>query len=290
MEPKFHVTIIDTEQAYCSAISEVVTQLLPDVLITETDNAAIGSDRNLRARCNLVISDLNRPGNTGEQFLKAKSVLPENEQVKHVLMISGGSDSTKSITKGNVTYLGKPFTAQKLAHYIKSEILGLPPESLDSPKIKIDIEFIKPFIEGTLYIISQTTGINVVKKEVYIRNPLQISGDISALVAMESDKQKGSMAIAFEEHTFLDIASRMLGEYQSKITPEIQDAAAELCNQIYGYARNKLNQKGHEILPAVPQIHIAHQHSVNHLVQGSCLAVRFATDVGTFCIEATMER
>lgn len=80
----------------------------------------------------------------------------------------------------------------------------------------------------------------------------------------------------------------MLGERYEEINDENRDAVAEICNQIFGYAKNILNINGHSIKKAIPSIISGDNHVIKHLIPGPCLAVTFNTLYGHFTIEATI--
>lgn len=98
----------------------------------------------------------------------------------------------------------------------------------------------------------------------------------------------GSMAISFKKKTFLGIVNRMLGADYTDIDPEISDAAAELCNQVFGLTKTKLNQQGHEIQPAIPSVITGENHQIKHSTSAPVIAVEYSTEFGPFTIEACM--
>jgi chemotaxis protein CheX len=80
----------------------------------------------------------------------------------------------------------------------------------------------------------------------------------------------------------------MLGEKITEITTENQDACAEICNQVFGMAKQVLNQSGYNIQPAIPSIVVGDNHRIRHVVDGICIAVEFSTEAGNFTVEAAV--
>lgn len=158
-----------------------------------------------------------------------------------------------------------------------------------SANAKIDVNFINAFVDATLNVLKIMAGIAAEKQDVFIRQKDQTSGDISAIVGMNSNDYIGSMAIAFEESCFLKVASGMLSENFTQLTPEIRDAAGELCNQIFGMAKKTLNEKGHSIQPAIPSVIVGKNHTINHQVDSPCIAIKFKTPDGFFIVEAVLQ-
>ena len=75
-----------------------------------------------------------------------------------------------------------------------------------------------------------------------------------------------------------------------KITPEIKDAAGEICNQIFGQTKLILNQQGHSIEMALPTVVEGKDHSITHLNDGTCIVVEFQTPRGSLWVEAAVKK
>ena len=116
-----------------------------------------------------------------------------------------------------------------------------------------------------------------------------MSGDISALIAMNCTDFRGSLALTFPEDCFLKIVGKMLGEDYQEISDDIVDAAGEICNQIFGQSKKALNQEGFDIQQAIPTIIRGKNHQVKHLIKGPCVTMLFETEFGEFTIEAVVK-
>ncbi len=79
----------------------------------------------------------------------------------------------------------------------------------------------------------------------------------------------------------------MFDEVYPDITPEIQDAAGELLNIIFGLAKRELSDnKGFKIKKAIPTILVGSQLEIYSSKQASTvLSVPCKIDVGTFTLE-----
>jgi chemotaxis protein CheX len=184
----------------------------------------------------------------------------------------------------------KPIQPAALAELAKKLLLPREGQSKAAePPAKIDVAFINPFIESTLAVLETTAGVSATKDSIFIRTDEITSGDISAVIAMNSVSYLGSMAITFEEKCFLHVVSTMLGEKYESITVENQDAVSELCNQIFGRSKNILNQQGHTIQPAIPSLVVGRNHRIKHAAIGPCIAVKFTTSHGPFTVEAVVQ-
>ena len=154
----------------------------------------------------------------------------------------------------------------------------------------VDKAFLLPFMEATMTVLSTMANTKIDAKQIFIRPRDQASGDISAIVTMTSGQHHGSMAIAFDEACFLDIVKNMLGEVHTEITVDVADAAGEICNQIFGVAKQKLNQHGYSIEPARPTVITGPKHRIQHRVAAPCWAIRFESTAGSLILETTIEK
>jgi len=155
---------------------------------------------------------------------------------------------------------------------------------------KIDVNFILPFVESTLEVLKLTASTSATKDSVYVKTGNDPSGDISAIVPINSSKFLGSFAISFEDKCFLEVVSNMLMEEYAEINEENRDAIGEICNQVFGMAKARMNdQLGLDIAKAIPTIIEGKDHKIKHMIDGKCLTVKFKTQKGSFTIEAVVQ-
>jgi chemotaxis protein CheX len=185
----------------------------------------------------------------------------------------------------NLIEISFPFSKDEFIKTVKSKLV-LGAEVITKA---VDVNFINPFIEATLQVLRTTANTPATKEQVFLRKEDDLSGDISAIVAMNGNKFRGSMAISFDSGSFLSVVNGMLDEKFTAITEENSDAAGEICNQIFGVAKKVLNQDGHDIQPAVPSVVVGAGHKIKHQFSGPCIAVRFKTSQGFFTIEAILQ-
>jgi chemotaxis protein CheX len=229
-----------------------------------------------------VIIDLKTPKIEGNPIIKNISLLPIETKPVNVLICAKQRPADIGKFKGYF-YLNKPFDRADFLDYLDKNIFTV------GRNFKLDVSFINPFIEATIEVIQLTANTKVTKESVFIRSNDVASGDISAMVSMISSKFTGSFAIAFEKNCYLEIASNMLYEEQKMITNENQDAAAEICNQVFGKTKAVMNdQLNLDIAKAIPAIIVGDKHTIKHQVIGPCLAVKFRTSQGAFTIEVVL--
>ena len=239
----------------------------------------------------LVITDSKMPRTTGEGLMQLTSKLPNEFRPKRFILISGNSQPESLPSQvGRVGFLAKPINFDIFCDMVNEALTDVVASAKPVDNRPPDLSFVNAFIEATLKVLEVTTGHKPTKEGIHVRKKGEpAKGDISALITMNSEKILGSMAISFEEKCFLNIISNMMGEEYTKIDPDNQTGASELCNQIFGLAKKALNEKGHQILPAIPTVILGMGHQITHSVNGPCLAVKFNTDKGSFTIEAVVQ-
>jgi chemotaxis protein CheX len=183
--------------------------------------------------------------------------------------------------------LPKPLSEQLFVEYLKSI---LPENKVANESFKMDVNFINPFIIATLEVLKITANTQATKEKVYVKPTDTASGDISALVSMNSEQFHGSFAVCFEKACYLEVMSNMMMENYSEIVGEIKDGVGEICNQIFGLTKARMNaESGILIDKAIPTIISGNKHTISHMLVGKCLVVKFNTSRGSFTIEAIVK-
>lgn len=155
-----------------------------------------------------------------------------------------------------------------------------------APSRAIDVNFINPFLSATIDVLKIQCGTSAKPGAPFRKDPAEkYSGDISGVIGLVSQAFNGSVVISFNEKTFLQIISRMLGENVTSITKETEDGAGELTNIIFGQAKIKLNEMGYGIKTALPSVVTGANHSVLQMTNGPRIVIPFQSDVGPFFIE-----
>lgn len=155
-----------------------------------------------------------------------------------------------------------------------------------SQKFNMDVEFITPFIDSTVEILSIQANTKAHAGKPKLKEPNQQSEfDIVGVITLISNVFEGSITLCFKGEVFLKICSNMLGEEINEINNDIEDAAGELLNIIFGMAKAKLNdEKGYKIEKAIPTIIRGPGIRVKQTL-GPTIILPFESDAGNFHIE-----
>lgn len=124
----------------------------------------------------------------------------------------------------------------------------------EDKKNKIDLEFITPFLKGLKSAIEVQCKTSIKPMDPYIKQAPNNDVVIASTLSLQDNDFKGMVILSFPESVFLSVYNNMFNEQHSKITKDIEDAAAELLNMIYGSAKTELNQKGYNFPTAFPKV------------------------------------
>ena len=145
-------------------------------------------------------------------------------------------------------------------------------------------EFINPFLESTISVLTTMTSVRPVAGTPYIKKEASVVGDVSAIVGITGEAE-GSLCLSFTQGCILFIVSQMFGEEKTEVDEEVKDAVGELTNMISGASRRTLEGLGHHFQGAIPSIISGHNHEVRHVTKGPILSIPFSTTAGGFAVE-----
>ncbi len=159
-------------------------------------------------------------------------------------------------------------------------------------KVTVDVEFINPFIMAAKTVLETQANTQLKPGKPYLKKPdEQIQMEIAGVISLVSQDFKGSITICFPAVVFLQIYENMVGEKHAKITKEIEDAAGELLNIIFGQAKTVLNdQKGYALEKAIPTVLVGDRLTVHHQARSPALILPFESTAGSFHVEIVMEQ
>jgi chemotaxis protein CheX len=294
---KKHILIVDDEDEIREIIKEHLEDEFKDrLLIQEAQNGHDALTKVRRQRFDLVITDVKMPKIDGLTLVHSTINLDPAFKPRRFLVISGhGTPAPFSDKIGRVSFMPKPISWPTFLTTVKTALEAettapKPVPEKERTNKHIDVAFITPFIDSTLYVLSVAAGIHAEKESVFIQNAEHENlGDISAIVGINSQKYIGSMALSFDQDCFLHVVSNMLGEPYQEINDENANACGEICNQIFGHAKHRLNQNGHTIQMAIPTVIVGSQHKIKHSARGPCVVISFKTSMGRFRVEAVTE-
>lgn len=156
----------------------------------------------------------------------------------------------------------------------------------------VDVEFINPFILATKTVIETQAQTPLSPGKAYLRKPTErIPMEIAGVLGLSCSEFKGSISICFRAEVFLKIYENMVGEKHEQISSEIEDAAGELLNIIFGQAKTVLNdQKGYTLEKALPTVLVGEKLKLHHQSRNPAIVLPFESPAGAFHLEILVDR
>jgi chemotaxis protein CheX len=156
----------------------------------------------------------------------------------------------------------------------------------------VDVEFINPFIAAARSVLETQAQLSLTAGKAVIKKPEdKLPMEIAGVIALSCKEFTGSINLCFRAQTFLNIYEGLTGEKHTTINTEIEDAAAELLNIIFGQAKTVLNdQKGYTLDRALPTVLTGESLRLYHSSKSPAIVIPFDSPAGAFHLEIVVER
>jgi chemotaxis protein CheX len=228
--------------------------------------------------------------NTSESFLKKATAIAAASNSKYLIFL----DNLKMTDVEKFNYksfpLAKVVASSMSFEEVSRQLAELVKNSVPPKKASFDVQFMNPFIVAT----TKTLETMCFAKELTTLSPqvfspkLGLMLDISGSLVMDSPVFKGRLSICFNKNTFLKLTGNMFGETYSEITTEIEDAAAELTNIIYGQTKVILSEKGYEFNKSFPKVITGTENFLQTIGSNTSIVIPFRCKEGLFFIIVTL--
>ncbi len=150
---------------------------------------------------------------------------------------------------------------------------------------KISVDFLNPFIEATINTLRIQASLKVTNQAPILKDDFQQKVDIIGVISLVSRIYEGSISLCFPKETFVRICNKLFDENHVEISSEIEDAAGELLNMIFGAAKAHLNAKyNYQIPRALPAIISGQQLKLTQSF-GPTIVIPFNSELGSFHLE-----
>lgn len=202
------------------------------------------------------------------------------------------------LAKNNLSIHG---TGNRIEVFLRDKIivykkLWFFPFAMDNLRMKkVDPEFFKPFIQGTIRTLKVQCDVDIISTKPYFKGSEtasdSIKADISGIVGLTSKIFSGNIAISFPKSAFLLIMNEMMGENFTEIDKDLEDGAAELLNIIFGQAKITLNDElGYEVDMAIPTVITGSNIKTSSILGRTIvLPFHFEKSDDKFCIEIVID-
>ncbi|MCM2281232.1 MAG: chemotaxis protein CheX [Bdellovibrionaceae bacterium] len=159
-------------------------------------------------------------------------------------------------------------------------------------KPAIDVDLINQFLTATKTVLQTQANVSITPGKPYLKKagetiPMQIAG----VIALTNPAFTGTIALCLRDEVFLNIYENMVGEKHEKITAELEDAAGELLNMIFGQVKTILNdQKGYKLEKALPTVLTGEKLTLRHRGATPAIILPFDSSSGVFHIEVFIQQ
>lgn len=153
------------------------------------------------------------------------------------------------------------------------------------PTAHLDVSVLNPFLKATLSTFEVQCQTKLTAGKPHLKQKETSNLAIVGVLTLDSEKLNGKISLCFSQKVFLEIYNKMFSEMHAEITDEIQDAAAELLNMIYGQAKVELNQVGHTFQRAFPSVVTGAKLRERPRESGPVMVIPFTSAIGDFDVE-----
>jgi chemotaxis protein CheX len=164
-----------------------------------------------------------------------------------------------------------------------------PSEKPKHGAVTFDVDFVNPFLNATEKTLAVQCNTQLKALKPYLKTAQIEDVAVAGVLSLISHNFSGSIILCFSAPVFLKIYENMLGEKHEKITVELEDAAGELLNIIYGMAKIELNKKGYNFRPTLPTVLTGEKLVIRQNGSKPVVIVPFEVEAGHFHIEIEID-
>lgn len=238
------------------------------------------------------VLDCTRVLNIDKSFFKAviqfKSVLKSSSKTLFTLGLNE-ANLKKLKSEGMEAAFNPVKTLDEVLSAAKPKSVANPSAASDAKSSGLNMDFIQPFLLATKKTFETQIQTTIKPLTPSLKKASVPGVDIASVLTLVSNGMSGSFVLCFSEEVFLKVYGSMVGESFDKITPEIEDAASEIVNIIYGLAKVDLNVKGYSFPKAFPTVLRGEKISIRQSGSKPAVIMPFETGLGRFHIEIEFE-
>lgn len=148
--------------------------------------------------------------------------------------------------------------------------------------IFLDEQLLQDVINAVTAVLKDGFAIQVRFVNHHIGRNQSIAGDVSGVVGLVQDRIEGNLVMSFPRGAIFAILSRVYLREFEEIDAIVKDGAAEMTNMVYGHVKTRLNNRGHGLKMALPNVIIGPQHSIASTEDCKSLVATFTFEDQTF--------
>ncbi len=177
----------------------------------------------------------------------------------------------------------KPFTGEDLASALEK---ARAPAGGARPTLNVD--FVNPFIAATCNLFRTMCGLEVKRKNLYLKSDYKMFGDISGVMGL-SGQANGSVVISLPKALACAMVAKMLGEAPApEINDAVRDGVAEIINMIAGQAKAELAGTKYHFTISLPSVVVGAGHEIMHKKGTPNIVVIFGAGEHEFAVQVCL--
>ncbi len=149
----------------------------------------------------------------------------------------------------------------------------------------VQAKFINPILSAMVDVLSTMAQVEPTPGRPQVKGDDRARGVVSAVIGIEGERTRGSLAISFPEPVIRDIVRRMLGEEMTVVDDTARDLTGEISNMVLGSAKAAYAEAGYDFGLTQPRVFSGENHVIDHGVDGPRILLPFATEAGEFFVE-----
>jgi chemotaxis protein CheX len=154
---------------------------------------------------------------------------------------------------------------------------------------RIDILIIHALLDSLFTIFATMVHLKIAPGTPVLKGDKEGRGDVSALVAMVSERAQGSVALSFPLAAVRKVALNMLGEVVDGHGSESQDLVGELTNMLVGGAKKIMLDQGYDFDMRTPELYSGKNHQIAHPHNGATVLLPIRLEDTEFHLELNFE-
>jgi chemotaxis protein CheX len=153
---------------------------------------------------------------------------------------------------------------------------------------RLDVKLVNPFISAATEVMKTVTGIEIVRKDLFLKKNYRMFGDVSGVMGL-SGEATGSVVISMPARLACLLVGRMLGEEpRAEVTDDVRDGIGEIVNMIAGRAKAILAGTEYHFTLSLPAVITGTGHEIAHRSGAPCIAVVFSAGEDEFALQISL--
>ncbi len=239
-----------------------------------------------RQKFHLILTEYILPKRDGLDVISVARETKDNH-LTPIMLYSIEIEKAKLYTRAvkNLEYIQKPVDLNFIILKLRQLVATDPTKK----KFRMDVDFINPFIDSaveTLQTMCKAEDLNHQKSYLLEKEtPLDI--DISGVLDISCPYFKGTIAISFSKDVYNKFVSSILDD-ESALKTNLDDAASEMINIIYGKTKADLNSRGYSLNRAIPKVIKGKSHKITNS-NAPIIILPFQSNSGDFMIQISVK-